>query len=265
MNWYDFFFIQIIFLCYLLTNLSHKKFRKKMSASFMAPLEPPMATPIALSTPPGSHVEPFQIFCLERRPEIVRQHPQLTSSKVTSLLGTLWRATSPAVKRYYIDVAASARIPQSRSSKKKQREMTATMATNVGYSREESGDSAGKVTNGQFHHLPPPQIFECDLSKSGLTVSEKVGTYTHSSFLSPSLPAMISSSSQPSIPPINSITCNSSPEISPSCPVTQIGASSSLSAAMEPPLNLFIIPRAQTSSVISEISMKSIQARPGAV
>ena len=66
-----------------------------------------------------AHVEPFQIFCLERRAEIVKQHPNLTSSKITSILGSLWRSTSPSLKQYYSDVASSVQLSRPRITKKK--------------------------------------------------------------------------------------------------------------------------------------------------
>ncbi|EAX90721.1 HMG box family protein [Trichomonas vaginalis G3] len=52
-------------------------------------------------------MEPFQIFCHEKRAEVSRNNPQLSSSKITSLLGTMWRSLKPYEKQSYIDVALS--------------------------------------------------------------------------------------------------------------------------------------------------------------
>ena len=51
-------------------------------------------------------MEPFHIFCFEKRFEISRTFPKLASSKITSLLGTLWRSLSNSEKQSYIDVAS---------------------------------------------------------------------------------------------------------------------------------------------------------------
>ena len=49
----------------------------------------------------NEHIEPFQIFCLDKRPEISKIHPNLSSSQITSILGAMWRATSQNIKQYY--------------------------------------------------------------------------------------------------------------------------------------------------------------------
>ena len=52
-------------------------------------------------------MEPFQVFCHEKRAEVCRTNPHLSSSHITSLLGSMWRSLKPREKQAYIDVAVS--------------------------------------------------------------------------------------------------------------------------------------------------------------
>lgn len=52
-------------------------------------------------------MEPFQVFCHEKRPEVCRSNPYLSSSRITSLLGSMWRSLKPYEKQAYIDIAVS--------------------------------------------------------------------------------------------------------------------------------------------------------------
>ncbi|OHT03952.1 hypothetical protein TRFO_28674 [Tritrichomonas foetus] len=61
----------------------------------------------APSKPNRDHIEPFQIFCLEKRAKVAKMHPNLSSSRITSLLGTLWRATPQQEKQIYANMASS--------------------------------------------------------------------------------------------------------------------------------------------------------------
>lgn len=50
-------------------------------------------------------IEPFQIFCLEKREDVAMKNPNLNSSEVTSLLGYLWRSLTPEKKEFYISMS----------------------------------------------------------------------------------------------------------------------------------------------------------------
>jgi hypothetical protein len=63
--------------------------------------------PPALSAQPRIKTEPFQIFCLEKRKEIIEANPTLSYPEITSVLGRMWRSLSHDEKMHYIDIAMS--------------------------------------------------------------------------------------------------------------------------------------------------------------
>lgn len=50
-------------------------------------------------------VEPFLIFCYERRQATSQQNPFLNSSGITSLLGSIWRSMNDEEKQIYVEMA----------------------------------------------------------------------------------------------------------------------------------------------------------------
>jgi hypothetical protein len=51
--------------------------------------------------------EPFQIFSLRHRPELARQNPSLSSSELTSALGSMWRSLTFQARQEYLQMASS--------------------------------------------------------------------------------------------------------------------------------------------------------------
>lgn len=50
-------------------------------------------------------LDPFQIFCIEKRSEFLLEHPELKNSEVTSILGSIWRNMPPEEKQTYNTLA----------------------------------------------------------------------------------------------------------------------------------------------------------------
>ena len=46
-------------------------------------------------------LDPFQIFCIEKRNEYMKDHPELKSSDVTSILAGVWRGLTDIEKQPY--------------------------------------------------------------------------------------------------------------------------------------------------------------------
>jgi hypothetical protein len=49
--------------------------------------------------------DPFQVFCLERRPETTALNPGDSAGAITSLLAKLWRSMTPAQRLPYAELA----------------------------------------------------------------------------------------------------------------------------------------------------------------
>lgn len=57
-------------------------------------------------TKPGLQVlEPFQVFCTERRDALQRENPHLTASEITSLLSQIWRSMRFEDKIPYVSIS----------------------------------------------------------------------------------------------------------------------------------------------------------------
>ena len=53
-----------------------------------------------------SFLEPFQVFCIQKRNEIQKTNPLLSSSDITSLLGKMWRSMDSSHRSPYIEMAS---------------------------------------------------------------------------------------------------------------------------------------------------------------
>ena len=57
-------------------------------------------------TKPGLQIlEPFQVFCTERRDALQRENPHLTASDITSLLSQIWRSMRFEEKIPYVSIS----------------------------------------------------------------------------------------------------------------------------------------------------------------
>lgn len=54
-----------------------------------------------------SQIEPFVIFCVHQRDEVVAQNPDLNCGQITSVLGAMWRALPMEGKQEYVALARS--------------------------------------------------------------------------------------------------------------------------------------------------------------
>ena len=50
-------------------------------------------------------LEPFQVFCIERRELLHSENPQLNASEITSLLSQIWRSLKAEEKTHYISIS----------------------------------------------------------------------------------------------------------------------------------------------------------------
>ena len=66
-------------------------------------------------------LDPFQIFCIEKRNDFILEHPQLKSSEITSALSQIWRNMSLEEKQTYNTLAMS--LQNNRISVKKKKKM----------------------------------------------------------------------------------------------------------------------------------------------
>lgn len=51
-------------------------------------------------------LEPFQVFCIQKRSEIQKTNPLLSSSDITSLLGKMWRSMDSSHRLPYVEMAS---------------------------------------------------------------------------------------------------------------------------------------------------------------
>ena len=54
--------------------------------------------------PKRASLEPFQVFCTEKREQLNRENPQLTPSEITSLLSQMWRSMDVEQKTVYVSI-----------------------------------------------------------------------------------------------------------------------------------------------------------------
>jgi hypothetical protein len=57
------------------------------------------------STSGRIHTEPFQIFAMRQRAELMQQNPNLSNSEIVSLLGRMWRSLPREEKEEYMQLA----------------------------------------------------------------------------------------------------------------------------------------------------------------
>lgn len=50
-------------------------------------------------------LEPFQVFCLERRDQVQSENRQLGPSEVTSVLSQMWRGMDQTMKQHYVAIS----------------------------------------------------------------------------------------------------------------------------------------------------------------
>lgn len=66
-------------------------------------------------------LDPFQIFCIEKRNEYMKDHPDLKSSEITSILATKWRSMSEMEKQPYLIYAMNLQNNKCNVERKKKR------------------------------------------------------------------------------------------------------------------------------------------------
>ena len=54
--------------------------------------------------PKRASLEPFQVFCTEKREQLNRENPQLNPSEITSLLSQMWRSMDVEQKTVYVSI-----------------------------------------------------------------------------------------------------------------------------------------------------------------
>lgn len=186
----------------------------------------------------SNHVEPFQVFCLERRPELVKEHPNLSSSQITSILGSMWRSISPDIKQYYNCLSAKMalsfnQILNSKISRRNNDNFAFIVPKNNVSMKNPSNTmySASEKNNINFDFNSPSIYYNFDTIKfSSLECTSKSQeNYTGSSFTE------IKSS--------NNEYKRQVPEDKPASPLL---------------LHLFITPRSNFSLEISEVSQKCL-------
>lgn len=111
-------------------------------------------------------LEPFQVFCIQKRSEIQKSNPLLSSSDVTSLLGKMWRSMSISHRLPYTEMAS-----QYNKSKKQNDDQTFissysnnSLLPNIGYQSQQQL----KFSHSTFPKSPSSSFFqnksikECD-------------------------------------------------------------------------------------------------------
>lgn len=180
------------------------------------------------------HIEPFQIFCLDKRAEIVKMHPNLSSSQITSIMGTMWRSTSQNIKQYY-------------------NYMSLKMSS---YLNQNINDQMSNSNNSYFSAPPiQPNSFVQDSSLYFNSIQESRSTNFDQIQLSNQLSTndFVSSKSSSVFTNVNNYelnSCNQMNEINAKTEEVQISP--------PPPPHLFIIPRSKFNMEISKVSQKCL-------
>lgn len=114
-------------------------------------------------------LDPFQIFCIEKRNEYMKAHPELKNSEVTSILAGIWREMSENDKMQYNLIAMKLQNNKCKVERKIKKNLPRSDS-----SKESKGSSTPEISepdveadgNPAFKTSNPPKIYI--ISRTGL-------------------------------------------------------------------------------------------------
>lgn len=184
----------------------------------------------------NEHIEPFQIFCLDKRPEVSKIHPNLSSSQITSILGAMWRATSQSIKQYYSYMSFKISTPLNQITNSNMSAMNNTVAASP------ATNTVAPIQESSMNFIPTLQEGNVQFLTAPFPVRAIATDYINS----------ISTSD-----PQTFLTNDKGFEDKKIDNNIFVGTKGEELQIM-PPLHLFIIPRSNFNMEISEVSQKCL-------
>ena len=120
-------------------------------------------------------LDPFQIFCIEKRNDYMREHPDLRNSDVTSILAGIWRSMSEKEKQAYNIIAMQLQNNKcnvERKTKKAQPKTEQTKDTTSTSTPEISEPDVEADPKVLFKPSAPPKIYVVSRTGVGEELSE---------------------------------------------------------------------------------------------
>lgn len=120
-------------------------------------------------------LDAFQIFCIERRNEYMKEHPELKNSEVTSILAGVWRNMPDKEKESYSSIARNLqnnkckverKIRKVKAKNKPPKDSTSQSNTEITEPDPEIDVGTSGIT------LPPPKIYIVSRTGMGEEISE---------------------------------------------------------------------------------------------
>lgn len=116
-------------------------------------------------------LDPFQIFCIEKRPEYISKHPELKSFEITALLGQIWRNIKEDERYHYQVLAQKLQKNKTIVSRKYRKVESPDPGQNP--SKSSSEGSEPDISNEiQIKGFKIPKIHVIDRNGFGLSISD---------------------------------------------------------------------------------------------
>lgn len=112
-------------------------------------------------------LDPFQIFCLERRLILRKQFPEKKIYEITSMLSQIWRGLSEDQKKYYHNMASKLKNNRFRIRRRRKKKEGNVDPAEEENDRKESNDTDAKETKSQISKLQSKSLFEDDTLSIG--------------------------------------------------------------------------------------------------
>ncbi|EAY18868.1 HMG box family protein [Trichomonas vaginalis G3] len=120
-------------------------------------------------------LDPFQIFCIEKRNEYMKAHPKLKNSGITSMLAGIWREMSDSEKMQYNLIAMKLQNNKCKVERKIKKNPSRTDS-----SKDSKGSSTPEISepdleadgNPAFKTSNPPKIYIISRTGVGEDLSE---------------------------------------------------------------------------------------------
>lgn len=120
-------------------------------------------------------LDAFQIFCIKRRNDYMKEHPELKNSEVTSILAGLWRNMSDKEKESYTSIARNLQNNKCKVERKIRKVKTKTQQP-----KNDTSQSNTEITepdpdleaSASQISLPPPKIYIVSRTGVGEEISE---------------------------------------------------------------------------------------------
>lgn len=119
-------------------------------------------------------LDPFQIFCIEKRGDYMKAHPEMKNSEVTYHLGVIWRGMSPEEKIIYKNLAMQLQnnTCQVQRGKQKAHSDSSKTDSNSPQNSSASGEGSEPDLENDGATLKVPQIYVVPRGNLGADISD---------------------------------------------------------------------------------------------